>query len=297
MDTRSALSGVAICGLLPDPYIRHLTSAVVYRITRAANADEAVPGIGDARCGGGPEMAGGRVGRRGGETVRAIQDLILEEGLRPGDPLPTESALCERLGVSRSSVREAVRTLSSLDIIEVRHGHGTFVGGLSLAPLVDGLLFRARLGSADDTRVLREVVQVRIALDLAVADQLVEAYRGTRNPELTALVDEMQSLAARGTSFADADIAFHDALLRPVDNELVRQLVSAFWEIHTAALPLLGIAPDADILDTIQAHRGMVEALESGDAAGYRRAVAAHYAPLQRVLARGEPPRAAGPEV
>ncbi|WP_087104227.1 FadR/GntR family transcriptional regulator [Brachybacterium nesterenkovii] len=226
-------------------------------------------------------------GPRGGAAARSIQELILAEDLRPGDPLPTESELCERLGVSRSSVREAVRTLSSLDIVEVRHGHGTFVGRLSLAPLVDGLLFRARLGAADDTRVLREVVQMRIGLDLSVAEELVAAYRGTDNPDLRSLVEDMRTCAARGESFAVADRAFHESLLRPVDNELIRELVSAFWEVHTGALPLLGIAPDADILDTVDAHQAMVDALEAGDVAGYREAVMEHYAPLLRVLARG----------
>lgn len=102
----------------------------------------------------------------GHNAVGSIQDLILVEGLGPGDPMPTENELCEQLAISRSSVREAMRTLASLDIVEVRHGHGTFVGQLSLAPLVDGLLFRARLDDGNDLRALREVVELRIALDL-----------------------------------------------------------------------------------------------------------------------------------
>src|SRR5699024_8707465 len=150
----------------------------------------------------------------GGSAVARIQDLILAEGLAPGDPMPTEGALCEQLGISRSSVREAMRTLASLDIVEVRHGHGTFVGQLSLSPLVDGLLFRARLNDGNDLRALREVVEVRIALDLSVAEQLVGHYRGTTNPELTGLVDEMRRLASQGEAFANADTAFHETCWR-----------------------------------------------------------------------------------
>src|SRR5699024_7557803 len=122
------------------------------------------------------QFAGGR--KASWSATEAIKELILAEGLRPGDPMPTESSLCERLGISRSSVREAIRTLSSLDIVEVRHGHGTFVGGLSLAPLVHGLNFRARSDAHEDLRTLREVLEVRIALDLSVAEKLVEQYRG-----------------------------------------------------------------------------------------------------------------------
>ncbi|RIK12953.1 MAG: GntR family transcriptional regulator, partial [Acidobacteria bacterium] len=117
-------------------------------------------------------------------TVDEIKDYIREHGLQPGDPLPTESELCEELGVSRSSVREAMRTLSSLDIVEVRHGHGSFVGGLSMSPLVSGLVFRGSLNRDGTFRTLREVVQVRIALDLGVAEELVATYRGTTNEHL-----------------------------------------------------------------------------------------------------------------
>ena len=220
----------------------------------------------------------------GSGTVERIQELILAEGLRPGDPLPTESALCERLGVSRSSVREAMRTLASLDIVEVRHGHGTFVGQLSLAPLVDGLLFRARLDDGNDLRALREVVELRIAIDLSVADQLVEIYRGTSNPELEGLVEQMRELAADGRSFPEADAAFHTALFAQLGNGLLRQLAQAFWEIHTVAVPLLQLPPSKDILDTVDAHQAMLSALEAGDADAYRAAVVEHYRPLGRVL-------------
>ncbi|HEX7351048.1 FadR/GntR family transcriptional regulator [Brachybacterium sp.] len=220
----------------------------------------------------------------GNDAVERIQDLILAEGLAPGDPMPTESALCERLQISRSSVREAMRTLASLDIVEVRHGHGTFVGQLSLSPLVNGLLFRARLDDGNDLMALREVVELRIALDLSVADQLVELYRGTANPELEGLVDQMRELTEAGRPFPDADAAFHTALFSRLSNGLLRQLAQAFWEIHTEAVPLLGLAPAADILDTVDAHQAMLTALEAGDAEAYRQAVHAHYRPLGRVL-------------
>lgn len=222
--------------------------------------------------------------RTAGTAVERIQELILAEGLRPGDPMPTEAALCERLAISRSSVREAMRTLASLDIVEVRHGHGTFVGQLSLAPLVDGLLFRAQLDDGNDLRALREVVELRIALDLSVAEQLTDLYRDTENPELEGLVEEMRALATAGRPFPEQDAAFHTALFARLPNGLLRQLAQAFWEIHTEAVPLLGLPPAEDILVTVDAHLVMLRALEAGDAEAYREAVVAHYRPLGRVL-------------
>lgn len=219
-------------------------------------------------------------------ATEAIKELILAEGLRPGDPMPTETSLCEQLGISRSSVREAIRTLGSLDIVEVRHGHGTFVGGLSLAPLVNGLNFRARSDAHDDLRTLREVLEVRIALDLSVADRLVEQYEGSEEPALAELVEAMTRKAGEGKLFTEEDQAFHQLLLEKVDNTLISELVGAFWTIHTDLQPHLGIAPGSDIVETARAHGEMLRAVQSGDAAAYREAVHAHYAPLRRAVER-----------
>ena len=217
-------------------------------------------------------------------VVQRIEDLILAEGLAPGDPMPTETQLCERLGVSRSSIRESMRTLATLDIVEVRHGHGSFVGRLSLAPLVDGMIFRARMNVGSDLRTLREVVEVRIALDLSITDQLIEAHRSRDVTELSRHVERMREQASRGEPFPDADSSFHAELAAPLGNELVQQLGAAFWQIHTAATPLLGVPLAEDILDTVDAHQAMLDALVAGEAEAYRSAVQAHYRPLLTVL-------------
>lgn len=213
-----------------------------------------------------------------------IRELILSRGLRPGDALPTESVLCETLGVSRSSVREAVRTLATLDIVEVRHGHGTFVGQMSLDPMVQALVFRGVLSPGDNLRALREVVEVRMALDLAVAEKVVAAAAGEAHPELRALVDEMLTHADHGETFLDADRHFHTMLLESIDNQLAGQLVGAFWDIHTAVLPRLGLALPEDLRQTSKAHGDMLAAAEAGDVEAYREAVVKHYEPLQRAL-------------
>ncbi len=227
------------------------------------------------------------------EAQDAIKEYLLENRLHPGDPLPTESVLCEQLGVSRSSVREAVRTLSALDIVDVRHGTGTFVGKLSLEPLVNGLAFRGMLSPGEDYQALREVVEIRTALDLGVAEALVEAMTGTDNAELHELVDQMVDLTKRGCAFTEQDCAFHVILLSRLPNRLLGQMVEALWKVHTSVLPRLGVPTPADIVQTAAAHGEMLEAAERGDLAGYRAAVIRHYEPLLRVLDRsvGEPDR------
>lgn len=217
-------------------------------------------------------------------TADRIKDFIMTEGLRPGDVLPTEAELGEYLGVSRSSVREAIRTLAALDIIEVRHGHGTFVGNMSLDALVQALVFRGVLSPGDDLKALREIVEVRQALDNSMAEQIVAALTGTKNRALHVLVDEMEDLAGEGKIFGKQDRAFHVGLLARLDNNLVGQLVAAFWDVHTAVVPKLGLQVAADLMATARAHGDMLDAAEAGDVEAFREAVSSHYLPISRTL-------------
>jgi len=218
-------------------------------------------------------------------TVSAIKDLILARGLHPGDPMPTEAVLVEELGVSRSSIREAVRTLVALDILEVRHGTGTFVGQLSLRPLVEGMVFRGVLIPGDENAMLREIVEVRTGLDLSLAPLMVERLAG--DPDTAALracVAEMKAKAARNEPFPDEDRQFHLLLAQKWGNGLYGQLVAAFWDIHMTVGPSLGAAPQRELDVTAVAHERMLDAAVAGDLEAYRDAVQAHYEPIHRML-------------
>lgn len=232
---------------------------------------------------------------RSRDTTQAVKDLILRRQLHPGDPMPTEAELMELLQVSRSKIREAIRTLVALDILEVRHGTGTFVGQLSLQPLVEGLAFKGMLMPGEDFDVLRQVVEIRAVLDQSLAPGVVQRLSGTAAPELHALCDQMKDASARGEAFAEADRSFHLLLAETLANPLYGQLVAAFWDVHSIVTPRLGIGTPSDIIETARAHRTMLESAIAGDLDGYRAAVEAHYAPLLRVLGETADSRSTDP--
>ncbi|MDO5033862.1 MAG: GntR family transcriptional regulator [Actinomycetaceae bacterium] len=221
---------------------------------------------------------------RAASTMDAIKTYIVEKNLVPGDPLPTETQLCEQLGVSRSSVREAIRKLETLNIVSVEHGRGTFVGTLSLDPIVQTLAFRASIQGPGNLTGLRDVVEVRRYLDLGCSQEIVASLAGTEQPELTQIVDAMEAKAAAGQNFQEEDINFHLGLLAKTSNMVVKQLVHSLWLVHMAVLPELNLQISHRLEDTARAHRLILDAATKGDVDAYQEAVIWHYEPLEEIL-------------
>ncbi len=92
------------------------------------------------------------------KAIHKIREMIAEGELGPGDRLPPEPELAEELGVSRGSLREAVRALSQINVLDVRRGDGTYVTSLEPSELLEGLTFAVELLQA---RGLNEVIEVR----------------------------------------------------------------------------------------------------------------------------------------
>lgn len=225
-------------------------------------------------------------GTRPGTTdpVELIKQYILDRRLKPGDPMPTEGELADLLGVSRTIVRESIKTLRALDIVEVRHGYGTFVGQLSLEAMVQSLAFRSLLNPREDQHVLSELVDVRELLETSLAGVLADNFPHSDLLHLRALVAQMQIKADRGEEFLAEDREFHTTLMGATGNSLVGQLNGAFWDVNAIATGTLG--PAQDLPATADAHGAILDAIAAGDADATRDAIRAHYRPARERMAR-----------
>ncbi len=215
------------------------------------------------------------------ETVQArIERFIINSGSKPGDPLPSQQELAKALGISMPSLREAMKSLEALGVIEVRHGAGTFVGRFSLDSMVDGLAFRIRLEAGENRRTVSELLEIRMILEQAYVRQIAENASESQIAGLYALVDEMDAKAAVGEEFAEEDWRFHELLYRPVNNAVLTTLVRAFWKAVDLVKPDLDVAPGAvDV--TAREHREIVDAIAARDAERAVAAIAAHFAGVQ----------------
>ncbi|TDC11198.1 FadR family transcriptional regulator [Streptomyces sp. 8K308] len=228
------------------------------------------------------------------EVQRRIKQLILDRRLAPGDPLPTESELMGRFDVSRNSVREALKALQAVDIVDIRHGFGTYVGGLSLDSFVEGMVFRAAVLHGRGQASLYELLEVREALEAGLIGSVAGKVPAKDLAVLHDLVATMEREAAVDRVTAATDRAFHLALYRSLGNHLLSEVLDAFWAAFHAAFHGVRDEPSTDHRDpriTVTRHQEILAALESGQGTQAAEAMRRHFAGIRQVLGDAPHPR------
>jgi DNA-binding FadR family transcriptional regulator len=220
------------------------------------------------------------------DTERLLKELILERRLAPGDPLPTEAELMDLFGVGRVSVREALKALQAVNVVEIRRGHGTFVGSLSLSPFAEGLAFRAAVRHGQGEPGLLELMKVREALEAGLVGAVAAGVPAEDLDVLRALVAEMEREAVGGRVARATDRAFHLALYAALDSHLLSEVLDAFW---TAMDRVREDFDDGhqDPVATCAQHREIVDAVAAGDGDRAVRAMRTHFDGIRTRLEAG----------
>lgn len=212
------------------------------------------------------------------EAIReAVIGYITSHGLVAGDPLPPEARLMAELGVSRNALREAMKSLQAIGIIDIRHGFGTYVGASSLRSLELGLAYRAARSVSGDLREVLNLLEVREIVETGLADRVLAEVDDTA--ELRHIVIEMEQAETSG-AFAALDWRFHETLYAPLGNEFVVELLRVFWTVLTKIEPELPGRPYT--LETAASwHRDIYEALVAHDRQAYLSALGRHFADIR----------------
>ncbi|MBI3958849.1 MAG: FadR family transcriptional regulator [Chloroflexi bacterium] len=209
-----------------------------------------------------------------------VKAYIIEQGLMPGDALPPETELAEQLGVSRNSVREAIKSLESLGIVEARTGAGLFVRNFSFDPLLENLAY----GMMFDLKDLADILEVRFHIEHSMIDQAVSAVTEEQLQQLDAILERMRALLAQGKEYTEEDRFFHRTLWANVKNRSVGKIVDVFWMVFSQARKRTPVPSNPDPMQIYQWHADIVESLAHRDVEAARVAIVRHYGNIQRLL-------------
>jgi DNA-binding FadR family transcriptional regulator len=208
-----------------------------------------------------------------------IKRYIVEHDLRAGDALPPETHLVRDLGVSRPSVREAVKALESLGILETRPGRGLYVRPFTLDPILDNLAY----GLLFDRSSIGELLEVREQLEAGLLPRAVAALTPDQAGALRGIVQRMREKGERGEPFPEEDRAFHHTLAEAAGNQLQLKLLDVFWVVFQR-LRDRALQIDTAPQRTWRNHQRILSAVEAGDAPAAQRAMAEHFGDLERRL-------------
>ena len=187
-----------------------------------------------------------------------IVDYILKEKLQPGDRLPNETILAEKLGAGRSSLREAIKLLASRNIVTVRQGSGTYISstpGMVEDPL--GFTF-----IEDKKKLAEDLLEIRFLLEPSIAAKAAENASADDAEHILDLCAETEGLLKEGKDHTAKDIEFHTAIGMSSKNMVVPRLIP----IINSSIPLfIDLTENVLSRETIDTHREIADAIRSHD--------------------------------
>src|SRR5437867_2027670 len=213
------------------------------------------------------------------EIVRQIKTMISEGRLNSGDQLPPERDLAEKFVVSRTSVREALRALESLGLVEIRPGEGTFVREVSVEALIEPLAMvmfsqREAIGELFEARRLLEPAIAALAARRATPEEVREMER---------ILGEQAKEIAAGRTGLPQDAEFHAAIASAAHNQAITRLVHGIMDLLGQSREESLNAPGRP-MRSHQDHRRVLEAIRQRDEHAAEHAMRDHVSAVEGLV-------------
>jgi DNA-binding FadR family transcriptional regulator len=205
------------------------------------------------------------------EQIRAY---IVNSGLKSGDQLPTESSLAEQLGISKTTVREALKALENVGILEARHGVGNFIKEFNYDAILENLPY-----SLDtDVNSFEEIIEVRECLESHFLVRDMDKFDEHDIEDLRTIYRMLEKTNSPDLlkEAIEAHTAFHRALYRHSGNRLLIKLLGVFSTLQRN-LVLLNQYWTSDPENFLQQHRDIITAIEKRDAQMIGRVMGSHF--------------------
>ena len=189
-----------------------------------------------------------------------ITDLLLSGELKPGDKLPTENEFSEKLGVSRNSIREAIKMLSCIGVVEIRRAEGTFISKNITSPMLNPLILNIALADI----LPKELIELRLLFDTAITKLICSKISNEQIENLKILnlkiLDEVQKDVIDKQKIQKYDMEFHIFLMNSANNSLINKIGKT---IYTLFFNSMEKSITTDPKSVYKNHKIIIEALET----------------------------------
>jgi GntR family transcriptional repressor for pyruvate dehydrogenase complex len=216
------------------------------------------------------------------EAIGKIKEMITSGELGPGDRLPKEADLAERLGLSRNSLREAVKALSMIRVLDVRQGDGTYVTSLEPHLLLDALSFVVDF-HRDDT--VLQFLEVRRIMEPAATALAAERMTDEDVNKLQAVLDELGAEPTIEALVAN-DLEFHRQIAAGSGNAVLCSLIDGLSGPTTRARIWRGLTQEGAAARTREQHQAILDAIGSRQPELARSWATVHIAGVEEWLRR-----------
>ncbi|HZG83028.1 MAG TPA: FadR/GntR family transcriptional regulator [Brevibacillus sp.] len=194
------------------------------------------------------------------EILLHIHQIVQERNLRVGDKLPSERELSELLGAGRSSVREALRALELLGLIETRRGEGTFLKHYRHNRLIDILGFFI----LQDGKSKKDLIEMRRMLELDAVRLACRRATDKHFEEMERILAAAEERVARGEVPAEEDYQFHRVICRSSRNSILHRIWAPLVE-YSNSVRVESLSREGRAKAAVQEHREIMAAIRAGD--------------------------------
>jgi DNA-binding FadR family transcriptional regulator len=217
-----------------------------------------------------------RPARYASVVVEELAKEVIRGGFPEGEVLPTEPALREQFGFSRTVIREALKMLEERGLVRVEQGRGTTVQPRDAWNLLDPLVLRIALAYDDDLTLLDDLIEIRMLLEREMARTAADRLTAEELAALDDTITAMETAYDDYERFRTFDQRFHAIVMKASGNEVGLTIVRSIHRHGDVTPPLASSTSRAQLERTTREHRGIYEALAArdGDLAGDR--IAAH---------------------
>ncbi|MFL9947212.1 FadR/GntR family transcriptional regulator [Paraburkholderia agricolaris] len=202
-----------------------------------------------------------------------IKKYIEQHRLRFGDALPPEGQLAQELGMSRPSLREAMKSLESLGVVESRHGEGIYVKAFSFDSIIDNLPY----AFIADGHSLRDLLEVRAAIELGAVPVILERITADDTRALRELAARMLEKAQAHQLYEQEDREFHATMYRRLENPFLSTLTDLFWQVFHRLNSSTGQPEHWLVEATAVDHMEIVKMIEARNLEGLAKAYRKHF--------------------